>query len=45
MTKKTYFNIILNIRPVFSINIFKTFILGYSIFNKFKIKKIASRGY
>lgn len=34
MTKKTYnFNIILNIRPVFSgdINIFKTFILGYSI--------------
>lgn len=34
MTKKTYnFNIILNIRPVFSvdINIFKTFILDYSI--------------
>lgn len=34
MAKKTYnFNIILNIRPVFSvdINIFKTLILGYSI--------------
>lgn len=34
MTMKTYnFNIILNIRPVLSldINIFKTFILGYSI--------------
>lgn len=34
MTMKTYnFNIILNIRPVFSldINIFKTYILGYSI--------------
>lgn len=34
MTKETYnFNIILNIRPVFlmDINIFKTFILGYSI--------------
>lgn len=50
MTMKTYnCNIILNIRPVFSldINIFKTFILGYFniIFNKCKIKKIASRVY
>ena len=47
MTKETYNFNILNIRPVFSvdINIFKTFILGYSVFIKFKIKKIASRGY
>lgn len=50
MTKKTYnFNIILNIRPVFSmdINIFKTFILGYSVLYllSFKFKKIGFRGY
>lgn len=51
MTNKTYnFNIILNIRPVFSvdINFFKSsifFRLLNIIFIEFKIKKIVSRGY